>query len=916
MKDSFIILLVLIHAIGWSQDTDSLQINVPDSLRLATTFQSDSIQRDSTISPQRRSDIETTINYDSKDSIRFNAQSQKVFMYGESYIDYGDITLEAERTEVDWSTRIIHASYITDSTGSAIGKPVYTDGPDVYATDDIIYNFRTRRALIKGVVTQQDEAFMHGEDVKKNSRDELFIKGASYTTCDLAEPHFEIKSNKLKVIPGNKVVSGPFNLRFRDLPTPLFFAFGMFPQPKKKASGIVFPSYGEENRRGFFLREGGYYFAINDYIDARITGDIYSKGGNALNFTSNYYKRYAYRGTFNFSYTKTVTDNVENPLETNDYWARWNHSPQSKGNSSISASVSAGTSTYNSNNNLINQDFSRSINSQFASNISYRNSLPRTPFNMSLNLRHSQNLQTRIVNLTLPDFTLNMNRIYPFKKLIKSSKSPLAKLNFSHNFVSRNEINNGPINEPSGFTIANSNPLADSTLAFKSENFDAILERSKVGGQHTIPISTSLTVLKYFTLNPSFNYRELWYTKELDYTFIPEENAVRVDTVDGFSRAGSWTSSASLNTRVYGYVAFNKGKVQAIRHVMTPSVSFSYSPDFSDPKYGVYKEVQIDTTSTNENNTRVLSKYQGFIFGSPPGGESKTLGFSLSNNLEMKVVSRKDTITGSKKIKIFDNLGMSTGYNLAADSFKLSNINFNARTSLFENKVSVNFTGTLDPYEYLLISERFNPDGSRNVTQRRRDRYTWNNGNGLGNLSNMNISVGINLRPKKKKDQTRDQTGYGETGAFQQGTGVIPPGENINYEGYTDEEQEEIRRIQDNPNEYIDFNVPWTLRMQYSINRTQTGFADPNVRQSFQFSGSLGLTDKTQITFNSGYDFEAKDFTTTRIGINRDLHCWSMSFDWVPFGRFQSYFFSIQVKSSVLKDLKWDKRRSFFDFFN
>ena len=546
MRVSFIILFTLIHTTVWTQNTDSLQISAFDSSRLETTIRLDSVQSDSIVSPQRRSDIETTINYDSRDSIRFNAQSQQVFMYGESHIDYGDITLEAERTKVDWGARVIHASYITDSTGNAIGKPVYTDGPDVYATDDIIYNFKTRRALIKGVVTQQDEAFMHGADVKKNSRDELFIKGAGYTTCDLAEPHFEIKSNKIKVIPGNKVVSGPFNLRFRDLPTPLFFPFGMFPQPKKKASGIVFPSYGEENRRGFFLREGGYYLAVNDYIDARLTGDIYSKGGNALNFISNYYKRYAYRGTFNFSYNKTVTDNVENPLETNDYWLRWNHSPQSKGNSSVSASVSAGTSTYNSNNNLINQDFSRSINSQFTSNISYRNSLPRTPFNMSLNLRHSQNLQTKIVNLTLPDFTLNMNRIYPFKNLIKSSKSPLAKLNFSHNFVSRNEISNGPINEPSGFTIANSNPLSDSTLAFKSENFDAILDRSKVGGQHSIPVSTSLTVFKYFTLNPSFNYRELWYTKELDYTFIPEENAVRVDTVKGFSRAGSWSGSASL----------------------------------------------------------------------------------------------------------------------------------------------------------------------------------------------------------------------------------------------------------------------------------------------------------------------------------------------------------------------------------
>lgn len=914
MRGSFVVVFLTFSTVTWGQVPNVFRGPVPDTAKSDTTqLSSIDLEADSSAAPAvRRSDVETTINYKSRDSIRFNAQTQEVFMYGESYIDYGEITLEAERTEVDWERRTIHASYITDTTGNAVGKPVYTDGPDVYATDDIIYNFNTKRALIKGVVTKQDEAYMHGDDVKKNSRDELFIRGASYTTCSLAEPHFEIKSTKLKVIPGNKVVSGPFNMRFRDLPTPLFFPFGMFPQPKEKVSGVVMPSYGEENRRGFFLREGGYYFAINDYIDARITGDIYSKGGNAINFTSNYYKRYAYRGTFNFSYTKSVTDNIENPLETNDYRLRWSHSPQSKGNSSFSASVNAATQSYNQNNNLVVENFSQSINSQLASNLSYRNSLARTPFNMSLNLRHSQNLQTEIVNLTLPDFTLNMNRIYPFKNVVNSSKSPLAKLNFSHNFVSRYEINNSAINEPSGFTIANKDPFADSVLIFNQENFGAILDRSRLGGQHTIPVSTSLTLLNYFTLSPSFNYRELWYSKELDYEYVGD-GQVRIDTVDGFSRAGSWSSGASLNTRVYGTVFFKKGKIRAIRHVMTPSVGFSYSPDFSDPRYGVYEDVQID----DEGNTTTLSKYQGFLFGSPPGGESKTLSFSLSNNIEMKVASKKDTVTGTRKIKIFDNLGVSSGYNIAADSFKLNNINFNARTSFFDSKVSVNFTGTFDPYEYLLRSETINADGSRTVSQRRLDSYSWNNGNGLGRLSNMNVSLGVNLRPKRRNNENSpNPDGYGETAAFQQGNGLAAPDENLDFEGYTPDEQEELRRLQNNPNEYIDFDIPWTLRMQYSINRTQRGFQDATIRQSFQFSGSLGLTEKTQVTFNSGYDFEAKDFTQTRIGVSRDLHCWSMNFDWVPFGRFQSYFFSIRVQSSVLQDLKWDKRRSFFDFFN
>lgn len=893
-----------------AQEADSLasssgeELVIGDSLMVADTAVLDTAIVDSSAfrSP-RKSDVETTINYSAEDSLFFDVKKQKLFLYGDTHIDYGTIALDAERMNLDWDSRTLKAKYVTDSAGKKIGKPVFTERSDVYVTDDIMYNFKTERALIKGVITEKQGGYMHGEDVKKNEDDEYFIRGAKYTTCNLEHPHFSIRSNKIKVIPNNKVVSGPFNMRFRNVPTPIFFPFGMFPQPKEKSSGVIVPSYGEERRRGFFLRNGGYYFAISDYVDLRLTGDIYSKGGNAVNATSNYYKRYSFRGTFNFSHNKIISDDIENPLETNDYWVRWNHSPESRGNSSISASVSAGTSTYNSNNNLVNRDFNRSINAQFTSNISYRKVFAGTPFNMSTNLRHSQNVQTGVVNLTLPDLTINMNRIYPFKKVIKSSKSPLAKLNFSHNFVAKNDLSNAALTKQN-FKVVNRDAASDSVVTFNKENLVEIFRRSKLGGKHSIPISTSLNVLKYFTLNPSFNLQELWYTKELSYEYIREENGVRIDTLDGFSRAGSWSSGVSLNTRIYGTAFFKGRKVQAIRHVMTPSVSFSYSPDFSDTKYGVYSEEQIDSV-----NTKRLSKYEGFAYGSPSGGESKTLGLSLSNNIEMKVASKKDTVTGFKKIKLFENLGLSTGYNLAADSFKLNNIGVNARTSFFDGKVSVNFTGTLDPYEYLLLSESFNDKGERSVEQRRLDRYTWNNGNGLGRLSNMTTSIGINLSPKRSRSSQPDDPNENTQG-------VVPPEEQVGADGYTDFERQQLKHIQDNPELYVDFDVPWSLRMQYSINRNKKGFEDASIRQSFQFSGSVGLTDKTQITFNSGYDFEAKEFTTTRLGLSRDLHCWTMNFDWVPFGRYQSYFLSIRVKSSVLQDLKLEKRRSFLDFFN
>jgi len=895
----FLLTCLLTSTILFGQDiveNDSLKSPLIPPIVSPDTVGLNIQQPQDTVKTKAKKDIETTINYDAQDSMYFDVINKKLYMYGETHIDYGEITLEADRTSMDWDSRTIESDYTLDSLGKKIGRPIYSDGPDVYQTDDIIYNFDTKRALIKGVVTEQDGAFMHGDDVKKNSKDEMFIRGARYTTCNLEHPHFFIESTKLKVIPNKKVVSGPFNLKFRDLPTPLFFPFGMFPQPKEKASGVIVPSYGEEQRRGFFLRDGGYYFAISDYADLRVTGDIYSKGGNGLNATSNYFKRYSYRGTFNFSYNKSVSDDIENPLETKDYWVRWNHRPETRGNSSFSASVSAGTSTYSSNNNLVNQDFTRSISSQFTSNVSYTKKFQGTPFNISTNLRHNQNIQTGIVNLTLPDFTLNTNRQYPLKNLIKSSKSPLAKLNFSHNFVAKNELTNRA-RTSLPFNVANEDPNGDEIIAFNRDNLGQIFDRSQVGGKHNIPISTSVSLLKFFTLSPSFTYQELWYTKELEYTFLSSENAVQVDTVQGFSRAGSWSASTSLNTRIYGTKFFSKGKIQAIRHVMTPSLSFSFRPDFSDPKYGVYSDIQTDSTGA----TTTVSKYQGFAFGSPPGGESKTLGFSLSNNIEMKVASKKDTVTGFKKIKLFDNIGLSSGYNLAADSFNLSNISLSTRTSFLNNLISVNFSGSIDPY----IRDK--------TTNARINEFAWNSGKGIGQLATMTTAIGLNLSPAGLKGKgTRDNSQDANLNANNP-LGGDPLNDD---EGLTFEEQQQLQQIRDNPDLYVDFTVPWTLRANYSVNRTKRGFDDANVRQSLNFSGTLGLTEKTQITFNSGYDFEEKDFTTTRMGLTRDLHCWTMSFNWVPFGNFQSYFVSIRVKSPLLQDLKVEKRRSFLDLFN
>lgn len=845
---------------------------------------------------QAKNDIETTINYHARDSMIFEIDEQKLYLYGDTHIDYGNITLDADQTSIDWSQRTIKSRFSYDTLGRKRGKPVFSQGEEVYETDDILYNFKTERAVIRGIITEQEGAFMHGEDVKKNEEDELFIKGAKYTTCNLSDPHFFIESEKLKVVPGNKVVSGPFNLKFREVPTPLWFPFGMFPQPRKKASGIEFPSYGEERRRGFFLRDGGYYFGFSEYFDLRLTGDLYSKGGHSINVLSNYKVRYKFNGSFNFSYNHNESDDIESPLNSSDYMVRWSHRPETRGNSSFSASVNARTSSYNNNVNVVSQDFQTSISSQFSSNVSYNQRFRNIPFNMSTNLRHTQNVQTGIYSLSLPEFTMNMNRIYPFKNVIKSSNNPISKISFNHNFVARNIISNEPLNVPS--YVADDDLPSEDAPTFSAGNFGELYDRAKIGGRHSMPVSTSFNLLKYFTVSPSFNYQEVWYTRELDYNggYNDAIKGVDIDTIEGFSRAGSWSSGASVNTRLYGmYYLRGIEAIEAVRHVMTPSLSFSYNPDFGSERFGVYETVAVDSLGREER----LSKYNGFTFGSPTGNENRSLGFSLTNNLEMKVRTKNDSINEFKKVKVFENLSFSTGYNFAADSFNLSNINWNARTSFFNKKVNLTLSGNIDPYVYV-------EDGTAQGD--RINRYTWNNGQGFGNLSNLNTAISFSLQPKGSKSQEDPLTTPTDP------ANTLVSGDQVLESPYGTEEEKAY--ILQNPEEYVDFNLPWSLRVSYNINRRQTGLEDALISShGVQFSGSLGLTGKTQISFNSGYDLRNKDFTQTRISVNRDLHCWTLDFYWVPFGRYQSFGLTIRPKASLLQDLKLEKRRNFNDFF-
>ena len=857
-----------------------------ESDSLLSLMEIDTLSNNEIDSIANTSEIETTINYSAKDSIFYDLKSQKIKLYGGSKIDYGEINLEAYEILVDWNDKTLDANFILDSIGKKIGKPIFSEGDQSYETDKITYNFDSRKAKIKGIVTQLDDAYMQGEDVKKNEEDELFISHAMYTTCNLEEPHFHISSSKIKVIPGKKVVSGPFHLKFGNVPTPLGFIFGMFPQPKKKVSGLIMPNYGEEKRRGFYLRDGGYYFAVNDHLDLRLTGDIYSKGSYGMTLGTNYKKRYSYSGNLRFNYNKSKLGDFENPTTSNDFSFSWSHSPDTRGKSSrFSSSVNFQTNSYNQNKNLVYSNFNESINAQFNSNISYSKTFKGSPFNLSANLRHSQNVQTKKVNLTLPDISYNMSRIYPFKNIGKLGKTALGKISISHRFNGKIELTNGSVgNSLGGLNIINSGNNFSEQIDFNMDNISSIIDRSKIGGKHTIPISTSFNLLKYFTVSPSVNYNEIWYFKKLSYNYNELENGIEIDTTNSFQRAWSYSSAFALSTRIYGTVFFKKGKIKAIRHVISPEISMSFSPDFTKPKYGYYENVQIN----NEGDTKLLSKYENFLFGSPRIGSSASMNFYIGNNLEMKVLDKKDTINGTRKIKIFDNLAFSSSYNFLADSFRLAPIRFSTRTSFFKRLINLSISGNIDPYTFRLDSISESTTGIKNVYQRRVDELAYKNNQGIGSLAYINMALGFRFSAKDfRSDDDEKESSYGT--------------------------REEIDYINSNIAEYIDFNVPWSINASYNLNRRKIGFRDPTITQTLTFSGDVSISEKTKISFRSGYDFKFKMLTQTSINATRDLHCWRINFSWVPFGRFQSYNLSINAVSALLQDLKLEKRSRFFD---
>tara|TARA_B100000902_G_scaffold175658_1_gene169401 strand:+ start:9941 stop:12415 length:2475 start_codon:yes stop_codon:yes gene_type:complete len=791
-----------------------------------------------TLSPDsiREGVLMNNILYDATDSMHFDIKNYKIKLYGDSYIKYEDTEIKANYIEINWIDHTIYASGVNDSTGKKIGNPQFIDNGKVFTAKEMIYNYKSKKGIIKELRTKEGEGYIHGRKVKKTNDEIMYLKKGEYTTCDAEKPHFTIRSNRIKVIPGKKIISGPAYLTAFNIPTPLFLPFGFFPNHDRQSSGILMPSYGESDNLGFFLKDGGYYLILNQKMDIALRADIYTKGSWSTKTLFRYKERYRYNGSINLSYGRMINSEVGLPDYSlkKDFFIRWNHKQDPKANPSLlfSANVNAGTSTYHRNNSYNANDY---LSNTFTSSISLNKKWTGTPFNLSVNLRHSQNSTTNKVSLTLPTVNFSMNRIFPFKNLGRSVKRHwYDKIGISYDLNSKNEIS-----------------VADSLLFNKNT-----LSEFRNGIKHTIPISTSIKILRNFTLSPRINFNERWYLSQISKSW--NGNSIKTDTIQKFTRAHDYSIAATLNTKLYGIKQFKKGKIAAIRHVLTPSINFSYRPDFSKDKYGYYKRVVSDSLG----NTQMYSIMQNGIYGSPGNSENGNLNFNLGNIFDMKVRQRNDSTETLKKITILQSMGLSTSYNLFADSLNFSSINLNARTRLL---------GFLD----LTLSSIYDP-------------YVLNN-------------LGIRINQLELKN--------GRLARFSSANSTI--GLNMNQNTFINDTNEDIDEKKDGAK----YKIPWNLGINYSItyNKENSSIYAADPIQSLNFSGDIKITPKWKIGFRSGYDFKEHELTYSTINVYRDLHCWEMLFNWIPIGYHKSYTLTIRVKASVLQDLKLEKKKDWID---
>ena len=859
------------------------------------TIRVDSLGKDTvaldTVGGKKKQPLDAPVVYSATDSIVFTAGGF-AHLYGQSKVNYEKIELTSEVITMNMDSSTVYARGVVDSMGVESGLPVFKDGDTPYESKEMRYNFKSKKGFINSIVTQQGEGYVVSKEAKKGANDEIYMRSGQYTTCDDHDhPHFYLKLSRAKVRPKKNAVFGPAQLVVEDVPLPIAIPFGFFPFNSSYSSGFIMPTFGDEMNRGFYLRDGGYYFAINDNVDLKVLGEVFTKGSWGLSTQSNYAKRYKYSGSFNASYlvTKTGEKNMPDYMVTKDFKFSWSHrqDPKASPNSTFSANVNFATSSYDRRNLSSLYNPQQYANNTKASSVSYSRTFPSIGLNLSSTFNITQNTRDSSLSVTLPDLNISLNRLYPFKRK-KAAGEERWYEKIALQYTGR---------------LTNSISTKDNLILKQG------LSKWNNGMQHTIPVSATFTLFKYLNVVPSFNYTERWYTRKVMQNFDPVANAVVRDTVSGFNRVYNYNLSLQMNTKLYGFFKPWKmfgDKVQMIRHVFTPSVSFSYAPDFGQSRYGYY-DTYTYTDANGEVRIVEYSPYQGMAFGVPGKGMQKSFNFSIDNNLEMKVKSDKDT-TGVKKISLIDQLSANMSYNAAAKTRPWSDLSMNLRLKLTKS-YTFNMNASFATYAY-----QYDDRGNIVVG----DRTEWSYGR-FGRFQGYSGSFSYTLNNdtwKKwfgKSDEDKDKK---------------EEDEEFDDEYQTDEEREELRKKQSQPRKkeqanitddgYLAFKMPWSLSLSYSYSiredKNKEKFNRKTMRypyaltHSLNASGNVKLGSRWNVNYSSGYDFTQKKMSMTTVNISRDLHCFTMSCGLV-FGPFTSYNFSIRALSTMLTDaLKWDQR--------
>ncbi len=884
-----------------------------DSLELAiykyNKVIDDSLRMDS-LNRQKKNGIDAPVKFSANDSIIYEAATGKANLYGESHVEYINMDLQSDKIYMVLDSSLVHATGSVDSLGVKHGTPIFKMGSDTYENDTMAFNFKTKKGLIQQVYTQQEDGYLTAEIAKRGANGELFLGHGKYTTCDDPHPDFYIAMSRAKVRPGKDVVFGPSYLVVCDVPIPLAIPYGFFPFTKSYSSGFIMPTYGDETERGFYLRDGGYYFAVSDKMDLKLLGEIYTKGSWGASVASNYRKRYRYSGSVYASYQNSVTGekNMPDYAKQTSFKVQWSHRQDAKANpfSTLSASVNFATSSYERNNLTSMYNPQTLTQSTRTSSVNYSTGFSSIGLSLSTTMNLSQNMKDSTIAMTLPDLNISISRFYPFKrKKMVGKERWYEKISMSYTGHFSNSIS------------TKEDKLMHSNLIKDWRN----------GMQHSIPISANFTVLNYINVNPSFNFTDRTYTNKVMKSWDDATNKEMNDTVYGLYNVFNWNLSLSASTKLYGmYIPSRKlfgNKIDRIRHVFTPSVSFSYAPDFSASRYGYYKTYQ--KTDAEGNVTLVeYSPYTGSLYGVPGRGKTGSISFDVSNNIEMRVASEADTVSGFKKVSIIDELGASMSYNLAAKIRPWSDLNTRIRLKLTKS-YTFNLNAVFASYVYEADSVGATPRVSEHQTYwglGKIGRFQGMSQNLSYTISNEKVAKIIRwLKGERSEDDKKKDRRTNLDEDDEDDNEVETNVDRDLEKGKRGAKRESAGKAETDEDGYMAFSLPWSLSFGYGISMREDNdvkrFNYNTMRYPYKFtqnlnvSGNIRISDGWNISFSSGYDFDYKKISMTTASLSRDLHCFNMSCS-VVLAPYTSYNFSFRCNASTLTDaLKYDKRSSY-----